>query len=346
MKKSILALAVAASTFVSVAQADGTTLYGSVRMHYRYDSNVNAPNVPAGAPSRSSSFIGDAGGPAVNASRFGIRGEEELGNGLTAFYQYENRIGGTLGTRKILGGLKGGFGSISIGRQDMPLFGMAVTDSYSDPFNVLTPGSSNEFTGTIVNSPNALVYWTPDMSGFQVGAGIVADGGTWSPRGMVGVGGTAPAGVNIPNAAGNSAHVDMWQIVAQYNNNGIYAGLGYEKDNRDAQSQIDLGLGYGNDTFGVGLYAYKSDVGFTNYDPVFVRLGGNYNFSDSDSIYAGYAMYDTDTGVADDRSHQISLGYQHNFSPRTWVWAEYMHDNPAFNAKSNNALSLGLRTDF
>ncbi|UUZ48658.1 porin [Massilia sp. B-10] len=64
-------------------------------------------------------------------SRWGIKGSEELGGGLSAFFVIEGGIHADNGTstqnntlfgRTSIVGLRGGFGAVSLGLQDTPLF--------------------------------------------------------------------------------------------------------------------------------------------------------------------------------------------------------------------------------
>ncbi len=305
MKKSIVALAVLASM---AAQAHNTTLYGSIRMAYDYDD------------ASESSIFTNAG------SRFGIRGEDDLGNGLTSFYQYENRVRGNLDTEYLYLGLKGGFGSLSFGLQDLPT---DMLDDESDPFNRLGAGlqagdgslydEALPVLGT--SSNNSMVYMSPDMSGFQVGVGLVADG------------------------ASGEDHIDGFDIAAKYAANGLYAGVGYNYSEISETAAITVAAGYANDMFAVGLAAEVYDVDGVDNDPVWVRLGGTYNMTEADSIYASGSVFDYDVSGADS-SYQVGLGYQHKFSPRTRAWAEYTYTDLDNGAGDVNAISLGLRTDF
>ncbi len=301
MKKSIIALAVLATM---AAQADNTTLYGSVRMGYNftYTDEGNDNEVTT------SSFNNEG-------SRFGIKGEESLGNGMAAFYKYENRVNGNLDTNKLYVGLKGGFGSLSFGKQAMPVDSLG---NYSDPFNVLSVGG--RLDGAVTGSDQSVVYWTPDMSGFSAGVGIEADG------------------------KGNKHnHIDKVSAAAKYEANGFFAGLGYSELNDDVEDDtVSFGLGYGNEAFSIGVLGdYYDDRGEDG--SVWARVGGNYNVTPADSVYAGYStivdLDDTDSVTED---WQAAVGYQHNFSKRTRMWTEYNFQDKG----DTNQLSVGLRTDF
>lgn len=360
MKKSIIALAVAAS-MAGVAYADSaTTLYGSIRMHYTYDDDTNASQFRDNLGNLHFKLKGTSGF-ASNGSRFGIKGEEDLGNGLAAFYKYENRIGGTLTTNKLYAGLKGGFGSVSFGIQNLPNDSLG---NYADPFNALTPEAGTKEVGLDRNgkvevtttgrlaktsSSSSLVYWSPDMSGFQIGVGLEADG-TANEAGF---------DRNNNRVVANDNHIDFYDIVAKYEANGIFAGIGYQSTNgrqvivngkavdTDANA-VTLGLGYGNDAFEIGLLVDRYDVDGTTNNPVWARLSGLYNVSEMDAIYAGVSTYDPDVnGVKS--SYQYSLGYQHKLSPRTRLWAEFSHldyNDNTLEDDTSNKVSIGVRHDF
>jgi hypothetical protein len=85
MKKKLLMAAVGAALVAGpmvAAHAAGATLYGHMHMSMdRYDNDVN-----------------EEGMMANNSSRFGIKGDEDLGGGLKAIYQLESGIAPDEGT--------------------------------------------------------------------------------------------------------------------------------------------------------------------------------------------------------------------------------------------------------
>jgi predicted porin len=124
MKKKLLMAAVGAALVAgpTVAVHAGTTLYGHMHLSYdRFDSDNNTEN----------------GNLANNSSRFGIKGDEDLGGGLKAIYQIESNIvniddgscglaGSTSTTacgaslRNSFVGFAGSWGTVKIGRHDTP----------------------------------------------------------------------------------------------------------------------------------------------------------------------------------------------------------------------------------
>ncbi len=315
MKKTILALAVAAASLASVAQADNTTLYGSVRLAVQYNDDGTD----------SSTKVSNA------SSRWGIKGSDDLGNGLKAIYQFEWQVHPNSAAENITGrlgyvGLSGDFGTVALGRQWSPYYNVA---GYNDLFNNVY---YDDYMG-VFRLGHVLSYTTPDMGGFQLQAALIADG-----------------------LGGNDEHLDGYNISALYDNNGIFAGLSYISTNglADEQSQVALALGYSNDMFRIGFVGEYADDGVTDTNPRSYDLAGEYYINDMDTIRAGVSLKDADVEGVDD-AYEAALGYEHKFSKRTRVWAEYSYigdghifdgDNLINIDDAQNKVSLGIRTDF
>ncbi|TVR57684.1 MAG: porin, partial [Candidatus Competibacteraceae bacterium] len=157
MKKSTLALAVAAALATSVAVAD-TTLYGSARVSIDYESLDNGP---------------DTWDVRNNSSRLGVRGSEDLGGGLSAIYQFEWGVDLTEGTsgfesnRPKWVGLKGdNWGSVTLGTQWTSYYNVAgVADIFNSNRSFATnTGYLGAFAGQRMD--NTIIYMSPNFSGF------------------------------------------------------------------------------------------------------------------------------------------------------------------------------------
>lgn len=334
MKKSIIALAVASAASLGVAQADNTTLYGSVRMAVE---NVSISNGGG-----SSTAVTNA------SSRFGIKGSDDLGNGLSAIYHFEfgvdpNRAGSSvtldeddLNTLNNLGandtatfdvdsgfgnrlgyvGLKGGFGTVALGRQWTPYYNvLGYNDLYNGSFSYRT------YMGPY-RAGNVLSYVTPDsLGGFKGSLALLADG-----------------------AAGKN-HLDAFNVALEYANNGIYAGLTYLKNKNTDTGLLGGAIGYSNDMFKVGLTAERAKAKNVNNKPIHVSLAGEYYINEANTIRASVATRKKTFANKDFKANEYAVGYQHNLSNRTRVWAEYSVLDVK-NGDDNKVLSLGLRSDF
>lgn len=149
MKKNILAIAIASAVATPVAFANAPTVYGQFNMALE-DITHQGNNV------------------VHRNSRVGIKGSEDLGNGLKAVYQAEgtlansNRRGAFGASNGINGatnfsfdrntfvGLAGGFGTVVMGRHDTPLRMIQPSDGFVDA--ILAGNNRGAFTGLTLSA--------------------------------------------------------------------------------------------------------------------------------------------------------------------------------------------------
>lgn len=127
----------------------------------------------------------NVGSGVASGSRLGFKGREELGGGMSAFFQLENGYnidtgkaaqGGLLFGRQALVGISGAAGSVSLGRQYAPYY-KALRDIV-DPFCTgLAGNAQNIFTG-LTRVDNSVDYQSPKWNGLSAevlyGAGEAA----------------------------------------------------------------------------------------------------------------------------------------------------------------------------
>jgi predicted porin len=171
MNKKLIALAVAGATVAPAAMAqtaNPVTLYGRVHLTYEY---VEAKGTPSQARR---TRMQD------QASLLGVRGTEDLGGGLKAFFQLETAFapdqapgtnGGFAGRNSGVG-LQGGWGSLLMGRWDMPF---KVVTGDLDPYGDVTIGGitaannrGNDGTSFDRRDNNVVQYWSPNWAGFAI----------------------------------------------------------------------------------------------------------------------------------------------------------------------------------
>jgi len=171
----LVALAVAGIGAAAQAQTSNTTLFGII------DTNV-ARFSASGAAS-----LNKLGTDGLSSSRWGMRGSEPLGDGLTASFWLEGAFSGDSGNigstntnnqstgsasglfgRRVTASLQGGFGELRVGRDLTPVF-----NNLSD-FNVFgTNGTGNAgamfypvFSSVVhVRASNGVSYLTPSLGG-------------------------------------------------------------------------------------------------------------------------------------------------------------------------------------
>jgi predicted porin len=129
-----------------------------------------------------------------NSSRVGLRGTEDLGNGLKAIFQIETGVNmdtggttgqggqanastGTWGTRDTFVGLDTGWGRTTVGRQSIYWTNGALAQFSANYINTEIPWTSGTQLGRISRGPglaasvartsNVVQYTTPSFSGFN-----------------------------------------------------------------------------------------------------------------------------------------------------------------------------------
>jgi general bacterial porin, GBP family len=174
MKKTLLAAALLAG-FAGVAQAEtSVTLYGII------DTGLGYNKISGGTDAQNGSKFGMING-VQNGSRWGLRGSEDLGDGLRAVFQLESGFdsgngtsaqGGRLFGRQATVGLASdSWGQLDFGRQTniaSKYFGSI--DPFGAGFGQANIGMGLSATNT-VRYDNMVLYQTPSFSGFQFGVG-------------------------------------------------------------------------------------------------------------------------------------------------------------------------------
>jgi predicted porin len=212
MKKSFLALA-ALGAFASVAHAQSSvTLYGLVDAGLSYTNNVQS------APGESGARWAQSSG-AASASRWGLRGAEDLGGGLKAIFTLENGFevnngslsqSGKMFGRQAFVGLQSQFGTVTLGRQ----YDSAV--DYLAPLSAVGTWGGTYFAhpfdmdnlNASTSSNNTVKFTSANYAGFT-------GGGTYS----------------FSNEAGAFANNRQYSFGAQYVNAGLRVGAAYVQAN-------------------------------------------------------------------------------------------------------------------
>jgi predicted porin len=347
MKKSVLTLAVAGALALPFAAQADTILYGSARVSVDYlqvEGDSSAWDI------------------VNNDSRLGVLGSEDLGGGLSAIYQYEFGVDVTEGgnfesDRPKFVGLRGNFGTVTVGTQDTPYYNVS---GIVDIFNSANTFGNDAWLGGgfeddagvgrgfgLIRLNNSVYYASPDFNGFSGEVMLVMDGGA-------------------NRASGFSDGIDIWNIALKYEQGPFFAGVSYialndnfgqvpDFSNLDLD-QWTLGLGYVGGPFSVS-FVYEQGT-FNQYglikelltggdDPTNFYLAGSYTFGNN-VISAAYGRLDPGFRGSDEIDNYI-LGYQYNFSRRTSIWAEYIGrstSNPEIGIQDLNAVSIGTRVDF
>jgi predicted porin len=306
---------------------------------------------------------------ASRANRVGVKGSEDLGNGLKAIYQVEfgvqladtnaNVASGSdnVTMRNSFVGLAGDWGTFLVGRHDTPLkISTGKLDLFAD--------TMADYNGTVGfddnRTDNTVAYISPSFSGFSFAGAIVAPGGTEF------------GGQNI-NA---DSLAEAYSLALIYNNGPWYASAAYESISSemymdsatsndgssaciDSAGQPTLACAYVDDDYtkwriGLGIldwngftltavYEDQSDLANGQRRNVvgFVDPNGNVSFAGT-------------TGVKDQKLWQVQAGYSfgNNMFKAMYgsvnrdsgkAFANFRDETLAINNISN--LASGLRSD-
>lgn len=343
MKKTLVALAVA-GVIAPVAQADNVVIYG------RLNTSVEHVKIQDGSKKVRENN---------DASRFGLKGEEKIGN-LTAEFQIENGFDSTgasntgLASRDTFVGIKGDFGGVRVGRNETPtykLFDGTIAKFHNAgiaAYDISAATGARALSGISTvgaRLSNSVLYRSPDFANFS-GALQVADAQT------------------VQGIAGTTTRFVDGSLVYGANNSPITAGFAFRTNKNvasDKQDTIYLLSGkYKQDLFDISL-AYERDDSKsvdTKIDKVFVS--GQYNLGNAALVAsfgsAGKAKV-AGNSVADTNALQYTLGAQYDLSNRTQVYGYYTKldnkDAATYNfiagtpaGKDNQGFVLGLRHNF
>ncbi|MFK5986186.1 MAG: porin [Pseudomonadota bacterium] len=318
--KKIIAAAVAAAIIAPVtAMASGPVLYGKLHMELSYIDNGGAPGLEYSSANLAS-----------NSSRIGVKGSEDLGNGLKAGYLIEWSVGmdggSDLGQRNRAVTLSGGFGTALFGRWDTPMksLGRKVDlfgERYGDTRQLTR---SNALIDNRLN--NVIAYVTPNMGGFNATLAYVLD---------------------VTSATADDTAQDAFSANAIYKNGPILVGAGYTKvmANVIGTDETDWRLA-GSFKMGafkvVGMYTDINDgTGTVGNDYDVWQLGGAFGFG-SNTVKLQYSDKSEGVNNSDDGANVWALGFEHKMSKRTMVYADYgklsndSGSNIAFMAKIGN----------
>jgi len=181
MNKKLIALAVVGACVAPAAMAqtaNPVTLYG--RVHVTFESVEGTAGTFPGATGQGAQVRRNR--VQDQASLLGVRGTEDLGGGLKAFFQLETAFkpdqnDTTFAARNSGVGLQGAWGSVLMGRWDTPYKTVTTAiDPYGDVTiggwqNIMNGGGSYGLAGSAVldrRDQNVVQYWSPAWAGVAV----------------------------------------------------------------------------------------------------------------------------------------------------------------------------------
>lgn len=377
MKKTLLAAALLAGFAGAASAQSSVTLYGIVDIGLQYQS-ISADNAGrAGGDGLSSSRFGIANGT-QSGSRWGLRGTEDLGNGLRAVFVLESgfdagngngqqtqgfygvsgvSVGRLFGRQSTLGLASNQWGQIDLGRQtNMASKYFAAVDPFGAGFSQANIGNAFGSANTVRYS-NMVMYQTPSISGFNAGVGYSFD--------------TGATGYYLQNAGTSGDETDY---PSMNNMRAVTLGLNYSNGPLYLAAAYDQAWGPNNLKGGAPAAKPKAWLIGGTYDFKVVKLalaygqqrggmyqpmsifGNNQGAIDVGSVSFDYAGSGNSPGAisfntnAGSNSYLVGLsapiGGAHNVFA-SWQMAQPISSlRDEYNGKNQNTYSLGYTYDF
>lgn len=179
MKKTLLAAALLAGFAGAASAQSSVTLYGVVDVGVLSQTIRTGDNDPKG--NQTSNQTGMASGQ-QSGSRWGLKGVEDLGNGLSANFVYESAVDVSSGSssgftrQSTLGFTSKSWGSVDLGRRTTPgTVAFAGIDPFAAGFG--TSALDSSMGAQFMRYSNMIMYSTPVISGFSGGIGYSFDSG-------------------------------------------------------------------------------------------------------------------------------------------------------------------------
>jgi len=308
----------ALSALACSAQAQSSvTIYGVIDVGVQFEEglNDNTDRVISGGRS---------------GSRLGFKGAEDLGGGLRAVFTLEAGLnvdngsfgqGGLAFGRQSTVGLAGGWGTLVAGRVGTFSSGtggfdmFAAVDPFSAGWGIATVGSSMSSANALrVN--NAVIYQSPDMGGFRLGA-------LYTPQ-AIGTE-TSPSGANI----------SLTGLGARYSGGPFYAVITYDVANNPAggsdEKHLQVGASYDFKVVELyAAYARETDLFSTN-----LNVSGTTNGAGAKAWMVGLSLPLGNSKIVTSYQERngdelggekrdlrlISLGYEYFLSKRSSLYA-------------------------
>jgi predicted porin len=339
MQKKIIALAIAAAISApAFADNANVTVYGKAILDIERVSNDK-------------SALSGATRVQTNATRLGFKGKEDLGDGMSGWYQYEVQIdadgnsgnGAGNGTRNSGLGVDTAFGTVMLGIWDTPfkvahnkieLFDNTTVFSAVNLIGRAGGAGTAAGTASVANAPaanfvtrrsNVIQYWSPAIAGVKINVSFSPDEG----------------GNGIATTQGVNKSQTSLSAVYDNHDNGIYVAAAYESrpdanatvfanaGTTDTASRLvarytigDIWLGATYEQFLVNTFTTSTTAPvMSNYTQSNMEVVANVKLGAS-SIGLSYAK-NGETAIVATGATQMSARYGYNFSKRTEGFIAY-----------------------
>ncbi|GAB6070951.1 trimeric porin PorB.IB [Thiomicrorhabdus hydrogeniphila] len=367
MKKNIIALAIASAVAAPVAMADAPVVYGQFNMAVeQIDSDTAAGTVKKESGTQVNS----------RASRLGVKGSEDLGNGLKAIYKMEFEVqpdeGDTLKNRNQYVGLAGGFGTVLMGRHDTPTKMIQAKDLFNDAGladnKPMAGGLGMKGNGMENRVSNVLAYVSPSFSGVKLIAALVPKetGGSTTDesslsdmysvaltygsakKGLYLAAGMDTASEEFISSTGTGGDATQSRLVAQYATGGLVANVMYQdfggkaiKGSEKEGTNIQANLAYK-----MGKFTPKLKISSVDREKGAVTsTAASASFNSTTGVITTTGA---STAVTDEDSMNYAIGLDYALGKKTTAYVEYASLENVGGVKKDDttAVSVGLLHKF
>ncbi|RQR68353.1 MULTISPECIES: porin [unclassified Burkholderia] len=328
MKLRIAAAVAMAILSAPVFAQSSVTLYGLIDEGIDYTNNVGGKHVYE----LQSGF--------VQGSRWGLRGTEDLGGGLSAIFKIESGFnvnngklgqGGLgFGRQAYVGLANDRYGTLTFGRQyDSVVDYLAQTTAngnwagymFSHPYD-------NDNTDNTFRVNNTVKYASPEIAGFQFGGTYSFSNGT------------------------EFANNRQYSVGAQYTNGGLLVAAAYlQADNPSATSSGAINNGGDENFLAKRLRVFGGGINYT-FGPAtagFAYTNSYLNQPQSTTYISGSILPVVGT-LNSLRFQNFEVNFKYQFTPALYAGAAYTFTTENFNASSGNAEpkvhQVGLMADY
>ncbi len=351
MKLRLLACAIlGAFAAAPLAQAGNVQLYGTIDLGVTHFTGL-APSGGGGAPGQTVSSTGLSSG-VQSASRIGISGTEELGDGLLVLFRAETGFcaaglsqtgASTVGfagrgsasaadycsgngfmNRQAYVGLAGRWGTFLAGR----LMNLAyLNEKAADPFSMGMTGNYNnintELSGAALETNQTLAYVSPVFHGFNTTLGYAFN--------------VLPNDYIVPGTHEQQNAVKTWVAGVNYRSGGAFAAVDFQL----LDDFVAPPGGNGLQTGALKMYQVSGgyDFGVVKLSALYGHTQMDYSTGDDTSWLLGasipagpgdiLASLDRSKFGMDDpaapSARQYAIGYTYSLSKRTNLYASYAH---------------------
>jgi predicted porin len=366
-RKSALALGVFTAVLAANATAQSSVqLYGIVDAAIRHTNNEGTAASPGGS-------LTQMVGGGMSQSRWGINVTEDMGGGLKAIANMENRFGADTGVpttpyfqQSWVGLQSSTYGRITLGRQYNILFDLVTSTYASYPYSPYFDAYKPEIGFALGARADNMVKYMAEYGSFR--GAVQVSAGEKNPLGGKTAGGYLrwasgglAAGVGYQNYEfGSGKKIDAVTIGGSYRTGPWYFNTGYGRNKvDDGLTPTDMAVlsafwgggangGFGGPGF---LAANKRDI---------VKFGIGYQATTQLNLGAHYyhAKQSGQTAAADATVNFFTMAADYAFSKRTDAYVEAdmtrLKGNVSLSgtggaangARSRNGYTIGLRHRF